>query len=73
MRGFLSGAAFVVVAGGWLVFAAHDVSDFAQQAMPADVLDAVCRYCAKLANGIWIDTVAAVAAHVAAQLSSGMR
>ena len=60
-------------AGGWLVFAAHDVGDFAQQAMPADVLDAVCRYCAEPANGIWIDTVAAVAAHVAAQLSSGMR
>ncbi len=53
-------------AGGWLVFAAHDVGDFERQAMAADVLDAVCRYCAEPANGIWIDTVAAIAAHVVA-------
>ncbi|MGQ9890176.1 MAG: polysaccharide deacetylase family protein [Aggregatilineales bacterium] len=57
-------------AGGWLVFVAHDVGDFAQQAMPADVLDAVCRYCAEPANGIWIDTVAAVAAHIAGHVAA---
>ncbi len=53
-------------AGGWLVFVAHDVGDFARQAMAADVLDAVCRYCAEPANGIWLDAVAAVAAHIRA-------
>jgi hypothetical protein len=50
--------------GGWLVFAAHDVGDFPRQAMPADVLDAVCAYCTKPANGIWIDTVATIGKHV---------
>jgi len=56
-----------VEAGGWLVFVAHDVGDFARQAMPAHVLEAVCRYCADPVNGVWIDTVAAVAAHIAAR------
>ncbi len=51
-------------AGGWLVFAAHDVGDFSRQAMGADALDAVCRYCVDPANGIWIDTVAAIAAYI---------
>lgn len=51
--------------GGWLIFAAHDVGDgFARQAMRADVLDAVCAYCADPGHGIWIDTVAAVASYV---------
>lgn len=50
--------------GGWLVFASHEVGNFARQAMRAEVLDAVCRYCNDPANGIWIDTVAAVARFV---------
>jgi peptidoglycan/xylan/chitin deacetylase (PgdA/CDA1 family) len=51
--------------GGWLIFAAHDVGDdFPRQAMRSDVLDAICAYCADPANGIWIDTVAAIATHI---------
>jgi peptidoglycan/xylan/chitin deacetylase (PgdA/CDA1 family) len=50
--------------GGWLVFAAHDVGDFPRQAMPAEVLNAVCAYCTESANGIWIDTVAAIGQYV---------
>ena len=49
---------------GWLIFAAHDVGDYARQAMAVDVLNEVCGYCSDPANGIWIDTVAAVAGHV---------
>ena len=49
---------------GWLVFAAHDVGNFPRQSMSADVLDAVCAYCNTPANGIWIDTVAAIGQHV---------
>lgn len=57
-------------AGGWLVFAAHDVGDFERQAMRDDVLEAICRYCVEPASGIWIDTVAAVAAHIAAHIAA---
>lgn len=53
-----------VAEGGWVIFAAHDVGEFPKQAMPVDALDAVCAYCADPANGIWIDTVAAIATHV---------
>jgi peptidoglycan/xylan/chitin deacetylase (PgdA/CDA1 family) len=50
--------------GGWLIFVSHDVGDFPRQAMRAEVLDAVCRYCTDPANGIWIDTVAAIGSYV---------
>ncbi len=50
--------------GGWLVIAAHDVGDQPRQSISADVLDAVCAYCADPANGLWVDTVAAVASYV---------
>jgi hypothetical protein len=49
---------------GWLVFAAHDVGDFPRQSMATDVLDAVCAYCTEPANGIWIDTVAAIGQYI---------
>jgi peptidoglycan/xylan/chitin deacetylase (PgdA/CDA1 family) len=50
--------------GGWALFAAHDVFDGPRQCMAPAVLDALCAYCADPANGIWIDTVAAVGAHI---------
>ncbi|MBI4027365.1 MAG: polysaccharide deacetylase family protein [Verrucomicrobia bacterium] len=50
--------------GGWLVFVAHEVGDMAFQTMPAHVLEEVCRHCQDPANGLWIDTVAAIAGHV---------
>jgi peptidoglycan/xylan/chitin deacetylase (PgdA/CDA1 family) len=53
--------------GGWLVFASHDVGDFPRQAMRAEVLDAVCQYCADPDNGIWIDTVATIGAYIQQQ------
>ena len=56
-----------VRSGGWLVFASHDVGEFPRQAMPAEVLDAVCQYCADPDNGIWIDTVATVGAYIQQQ------
>jgi peptidoglycan/xylan/chitin deacetylase (PgdA/CDA1 family) len=60
--------------GGWLIVAAHDIGDdFPRQAMRADVLAAVCAYCADPANGIWMDTVAAIATHIRdAQHSTGV-
>jgi peptidoglycan/xylan/chitin deacetylase (PgdA/CDA1 family) len=53
--------------GGWLVLCSHEVGDFPRQAMPIDVLDALCRYCADAENGVWIDTVAAVATYIRQQ------
>lgn len=53
-----------VAQAGWLVFALHDVGDFPRQSMTTDVLDAVCAYCTNPANGIWIDTVAAIGQYV---------
>ena len=51
--------------GGWVIFVAHDVGDgFQRQAIRAEVLDALCAYCADPAHGLWLDTVTAVGAWV---------
>jgi len=49
---------------GWLVLAGHDVGLDRPQSVSAETLDAVCRYCAAPENGVWMDTVAAVALHI---------
>ena len=52
--------------GGWLVLFAHDVGAADQrQMLRADVLKELCEYCLDPAVGVWLDTVAAVGAHVA--------
>ena len=48
----------------WLVLAGHEIGGDGRQIVNASVLDTVCKYCADPANGVWIDTVAAVAKHV---------
>jgi peptidoglycan-N-acetylglucosamine deacetylase len=50
--------------GGWLIFACHDVGDYPRQAMRAADLDQVCGYCQDPANGVWIDTVAAIGSYI---------
>ena len=46
----------------WVVFASHEVGDPGDgQAIPADVLDQLCAYCKDPANGLWLDTVDAIA------------
>lgn len=57
-------------AGGWAVFAAHDIGVGARQCMSPTVLDALCAYCVDPASNIWIDTVAAIGAHVHAAQSA---
>lgn len=58
-------------AGGWVIFAAHDIADGARQCMAPAVLDALCTYCANPDNHIWIDTVATIGMHVrAAQMAA---
>lgn len=51
-------------AGSWVIFAAHDIADGPRQCMAPAVLDLLCAYCANPANGVWIDTVAAVGNYV---------
>ena len=51
--------------GGWLVLFGHDVGPHGgRQVTRTDALDALCRYATDPANGIWLDTVDAVARHV---------
>jgi peptidoglycan/xylan/chitin deacetylase (PgdA/CDA1 family) len=50
--------------GGWVIFAAHEVGAGGIQTTRLDALDALCRYCADPANGVWIDTVAAIGAYI---------
>ena len=57
---------------GWLVLAGHDVALGRPQSVPAETLDAVCQYCAAPENGVWIDTVAAVAAHICKMRNGSM-
>jgi peptidoglycan-N-acetylglucosamine deacetylase len=55
-----------VRSGTWLVFTGHDIGEKAYQGVPSDALDGICRYCLDPANGVWLDTVAAVGSYVAA-------
>ncbi len=51
--------------GLWLVLAGHDIGDAVErQTTRSAALEALCRYAKDPANGIWIDTVAAVARYV---------
>jgi peptidoglycan/xylan/chitin deacetylase (PgdA/CDA1 family) len=57
--------------GGWLILACHDVGDRPRQAIRPAVLEAVCRYCQDPSVGVWLDTVAAVGRHIAAERRHG--
>ena len=50
--------------GCWIVFAGHEVQKGGYQTTQAEALDAFCAYCKAPANGVWLDTVAAVAGYI---------
>ena len=50
--------------GGWLIFASHDVGIYPRQAMLADTLDTLCKYCTNPDLGIWVDTVSSVGGYI---------
>lgn len=54
---------------GWLVFAGHDMGRAGRQSVTSEVLEELCEYAQDPANGIWIDTVATIAAYVKEQRS----
>lgn len=54
--------------GGWLLLAGHEVgAPGVGQTILEDTLHEICRYCGDGSNGIWLDTVAAVADYVLKQ------
>ncbi len=54
--------------GGWVILASHEVSDSPRpQAIRTGVLDRLCAYLTSPESGVWVDTVATVAAYVAAR------
>ena len=58
--------------GLWLVLAGHDIgSAVERQTTRTTALEAVCKYAADPANGIWIDSVGAVAGYLEKQRGSG--
>ncbi|MGD0090129.1 MAG: polysaccharide deacetylase family protein [Planctomycetota bacterium] len=61
MKTWLDGA---VQQGSWLIFAGHDIGAGGRQNTPAGELEKLCRYVKDPANGIWVDTLAAVGKYV---------
>lgn len=53
--------------GRWLILAGHEIGSEGHQTTRVDTLKALCRWARDPANGIWIDTVDAVARHVLEQ------
>jgi len=56
-----------VADGRWLVFFGHEVGEPGRQTTFASALDAFCRYAQDPANGLWLDTVAAVGQYILEQ------
>ncbi|MDA0990539.1 MAG: polysaccharide deacetylase family protein, partial [Verrucomicrobia bacterium] len=50
--------------GDWLALCLHDVGNHREQAIQARVLDQLCAYANDAANGIWVDTIAAIGRYV---------
>ncbi len=53
--------------GGWLVLAGHEINDEGRQTTQMATLRALCEYAQNPANGLWLDTVEAVARHIQKQ------
>jgi peptidoglycan/xylan/chitin deacetylase (PgdA/CDA1 family) len=50
--------------GRWLILCGHEVGDPGFQVTSAETLDAICRFAADPANGLWIDTVSRIGKYV---------
>ena len=53
--------------GGWLIFCGHDIGEGGRQTTYSSTIKALCEYAQDPANGIWFDTVQAVANHIIKQ------
>ena len=50
--------------GSWLVLAGHEMNEGGVQTSILSTIEAICRYAADPANGIWIDDVHAIASYI---------
>ena len=53
--------------GGWLIFCGHDIGEGGRQTTLSSTLKALCEYAQDPANGLWLDTVEAVARYILKQ------
>ncbi len=53
--------------GRWLVFAGHEIGKPGHQTTDSEALDQLLRWAADPANGIWLDTVEAIASYIRQQ------
>lgn len=53
--------------GRWLILTGHETRRGGLQATMLETLEAICEYAADPSRGIWLDTVANIGAHIAAQ------
>jgi peptidoglycan/xylan/chitin deacetylase (PgdA/CDA1 family) len=56
-----------VAEGRWLILAGHEIGEGGFQTTRTATLAALCRHAKDPANGLWVDTVEAVSAHVLRQ------
>ena len=50
--------------GGWLIFCGHEIGEGERQTTHSSTLKALCEYAKDPANGLWLDSVQAVANHI---------
>ena len=53
--------------GGWLIFCGHEIGEKQRQTTYSSTLKALCEYAQDPANGLWLDTVQAVANYIRKQ------
>jgi len=53
--------------GGWLIFCGHEIGENGRQTTYSSTIKALCEYARDPANGIWLDSVQAVANHIRKQ------
>jgi len=57
---------------GWLILAGHNVSSDNGQTVLEETLHAICEYANDPANGVWLDTAAAIGEYVVARQESDL-
>jgi mannose/cellobiose epimerase-like protein (N-acyl-D-glucosamine 2-epimerase family) len=56
--------------GRWLILVGHEIGAPAFQTTHAAALEALCQYARDPANGLWVDTVAAIGKYIREQRSA---
>jgi peptidoglycan/xylan/chitin deacetylase (PgdA/CDA1 family) len=59
--------------GRWLILVGHEIGEPAFQTTDASALEALCKYARDPSNGLWIDTVEAIARYIQQERAGGGR